>query len=267
MAIATAVGAMADCGNLGAATLQGKWQLRMTVEPPTGTVPAGGPKVGTTALQTVSLSTVCAAAGQCTATLAPSAGGILPIYDNSVDFDWYPSTGLIHAGISYSGTTPRSGYGGPGIPPCPPPSNLQHDVLTLTVLQAAEDAAGGWRATVVSGTEVSPQGWVCVAGAGQSTGAENLGLLAVPVGASFPVLTNLPCAAPPTPRAAAVNPDVSTFSSALATPAQAFGSPVHTLVGGAITLGVTSSSPSPPSSSTAFSTRTTTRSVTSPSAA
>jgi hypothetical protein len=37
---------------------------------------------------------------------------------------------------------------------------------------------------------------------------------------------------------AATNPDVSTFSSALATPAQAFGSPVHTLVGAAITLGV-----------------------------
>lgn len=119
MAVATAVGAMADCGDLAAATLSGEWQLRMTVEPPTGTVPAGLPKVGTTALQTVSLSTVCAPTGQCTATLAPSAGGILPFYDNSVDFDWYPSTGLTHAGTSYSGTTPRSGYGGPGIPPCP----------------------------------------------------------------------------------------------------------------------------------------------------
>ena len=31
---------------------------------------------------------------------------------------------------------------------------------------------------------------------------------------------------------------MSTFSSALATPAQVFGSPVHTLVGAAITLGV-----------------------------
>ena len=172
------------------------------------------------------------------ATLAPSGGGILPLYDNSVDFIWDPSTGLTHAGSSYSGTTPRSGYGGPGIPPCPHPSDLQHDVLTLTVLQAAEDATGGWRATVVGGTDVSPEGWVCAAGAGQSTGAENLRLLAVPVGASFPVSTSLPCAAPPTPRAAAVNPDVSTFSSALATPAQAFGSPIHTLVGAAITLGV-----------------------------
>jgi hypothetical protein len=172
------------------------WQLRMTVEPPTGTVPAGGPKVGTTALQTVSLSTVCAATGQCTATLARSAGGILPIYDNSVDFDWYPSTGLTHAGSSYSGTTPRSGYGGPGIPPCRPPSDLQHDVLTLTVLQADEDAAGGWRATMVSGTEVSPEGSVCVDGAGQSTGAERIGLLAVPVGQTLPPSTSLSCAAP-----------------------------------------------------------------------
>jgi len=169
MAVATAVGAMADCGNLAAATLSGEWQLKMTVEPPTGTVPAAIPKVGTAALQTVSLSTVCSASGQCTATLAPSGGGILPLYDNSVQFIWYPSTGLAHAGSSYSGTTPRSGYGGPGIPPCPPPANLQHDILTLTVVQAKRDAAGGWQATVVSGSEVSPEGWVCVGGAGQST--------------------------------------------------------------------------------------------------
>jgi hypothetical protein len=237
MAVATAVGAMADCGNLAAATLSGEWQLKMTVEPPTGTVPAAIPKVGTAALQTVSLSTVCSASGQCTATLAPSGGGILPLYDNSVQFIWYPSTGLAHAGSSYSGTTPRSGYGGPGIPPCPPPANLQHDILTLTVVQAKRDAAGGWQATVVSGSEVSPEGWVCVGGAGQSTGAENLSLLAVPLGTAFPPSTSLACAAPARTTAAA-NPDVSTFSSALATPAQAFGSPVHTLVGAAITLAV-----------------------------
>jgi hypothetical protein len=105
------------------------------------------------------------------------------------------------------------------------------------VLQAAEDAASGWRATVVSGTEVSPEGWVCVDSAGQSTGAERIGLLAVPVGQTLPPSTSLSCAAPASVTAA-TNPDVSTFSSALATPAQAFGSPVHTLVGAAITLGV-----------------------------
>lgn len=105
------------------------------------------------------------------------------------------------------------------------------------MLQAAEDAAGDWRATVISGTEVSPEGWVCVGGAGQSTGAEHLGLLAVPAGQKLPVSTSLACTAPAA-ATAAINPDVSTFSSALATPAQAFGSPVHTLVGAAITLGV-----------------------------
>jgi hypothetical protein len=237
MAVATAAGAMADCGNLAAATLSGEWQLRMTVESPTGTVPAAIPKPGIAALQTVSLSTVCSPSGQCTATLAPSGGGILPLYDDAVQFIWYPSTGLAHAGSSYSGTTPRSGYGGPGIPSCPPPANLQHDVLTLTVIQAKRDPAGGWQATVVSGSEVSPEGWVCVGGLGQSTGAENLSLLAVPVGTGFPPSTSLACAAPARTTAAA-NPDVSTFSSALATPAQAFGSPVHTLVGAAITLAV-----------------------------
>ena len=90
---------------------------------------------------------------------------------------------------------------------------------------------------MVSGSEVSPEGWVCVGGLGQSTGAENLSLLAVPVGTGFPPSTSLACAAPARTTAAA-NPDVSTFSSALATPAQAFGSPVHTLVGAAITLAV-----------------------------
>ena len=239
--VATAVGAMADCGDLTAATLSGAWQLRMTVEPPTGTVPAGLPKTGTTANQTVDLSTVCNPTGQCTATLAPSGGGILPLYDNSVDFVWDPSTGLTHAGSSYSGTTPRSGYGGPGIPACPPPADLEHDVLTLTVLQAAQDTTGAWRATVVSGSEVSPEGWVCAGGAGQSTGAEHLALLAVPVGAAFPTSTSLACAATPVARAvvtATSNPEVSSFSSNLATPAEAFGSPLHTLIGAAITLGV-----------------------------
>jgi hypothetical protein len=216
---------MATGGNAAATTLSGEWQLKMTVEAPTGTMPAGLPKVGTTELQTVSLSTVCTPTGQCTATLAPSAGGILPLYDNSVDFIWYPSTGLTHTRSSYSGTTPRSGYGGPGIPPCPPPSDLQHDVLTLTVLQAVPDAAGGWRATVISGTEVSPEGWVCVGAAGQSTGAAYVNLLAVPVGQTLPPSTSLSCAAPASVTAA-TNPDVSTFSSALATPAQAFGSPL-----------------------------------------
>jgi hypothetical protein len=237
LAITTAVTALAGCGDLTAATLGGEWQLRITVEPPTGTVPAGVAKVGTSALQTVDLSTDCSATGQCTATLAPAGGGILPLFDNSVDFVWYPSTGLTHAGSSYAGTTPRTGYGGPR-PSCPPPANLQHDVLTLTVLQAVHEPTGAWRATVVSGTEVNPEGWVCAGGSGESTGAENLSLLAVPVGAAFPASTDLACAAPPAPRAAAVNPDVSTFSSGLATPAQAFGSPVHTLVGAAITLGV-----------------------------
>lgn len=239
--VATAVGAMADCGDLAAATLNGAWQLRITVEPPTGTVPAGLPKAGTTAGQTVGLSTVCSATGQCTATLAPAGGGILPLFDNSVDFVWYPSTGLTHAGSSYTGTTPRSGYGGPGIPPCPPPADLEHDVLTLTVLQAAQDATGAWRATVVSGTEVSPEGWVCAGGTGESTGAEHLSLLAVPVGAGFPPSTGLACAAPAVTRTVATtasNPEVSSFSSDLATPSEAFGSPLHTLVGAAITLGV-----------------------------
>ena len=239
--VATAVGASADCGDLAAATLSGAWQLRMTVEPPTGTVPAGLPKVGTTARQTVGLSTVCSATGQCTATLAPSGGGILPLFDNSVDFIWYPSTGLTHAGSSYSGTTPTKRLRRSRHTTLPPPADLQHDVLTLTVLQAAQDATGAWRATVVSGTEVSPEGWVCAGGIGQSTGAEHLSLLAVPVGASFPPSTSLACAAPPVARAAvaaASNPDVSSFSSNLVTPAQAFGSPVHTLIGAAITLGV-----------------------------
>jgi len=236
--IATAAGAMADCGNLAAATLQGEWQLKMTVEPPTGTVPSGAAiKVGTAAVQTVSLSTACTPTGQCTATLAPAAGGILPLFDDPVGFVWYPSTGLTHAGTSYSGTTPRSGYGGPGIPSCPPPSNLEHDVLTLTVIQAVQDASGGWRAAVVAGTEVSPEGWVCVDGEGESTGAENLDLLAVPVGQRLPASGSLACAAPAVVTATS-NPDVSTFSSSLATPAQAFGSPVHTLIGVAITLGV-----------------------------
>jgi hypothetical protein len=237
VAIATAVAAMADCGNLAAATLQGEWQLRIAVLPPTGTVPSGAAvKVGTTLVETVSLSTVCTSTGQCTATLSPSGGGILPLYDNSVGFTWYPSTGLAQAGSSYSGTTPRSGYGGPR-PACPPPSNLQHDVLTLHVIQAVQNAAGGWRATVVSGTEVIPEGWACSGDIGESTGAENLGLLAAPVGQKLPASTSLACAAPPALTAAG-NPDVSSFSSTLATPSQAFGSPVHTLIGAAITLGV-----------------------------
>ncbi len=239
--VATAADALAGCGNLGQATLSGAWQLKVTVEPPTGTVPAGGPAAGTTAVEAVDLSTLCGPTGQCTATLAPSGGGILPIFDDAVGFVWYPSTGLGHAGSSYSGTTPRSGYGGPGIPPCPPPADLQHDVLTLTVLQAVQDATGAWRATVVSGTEVSPEGWVCADGAGESTGADHLSLLGVPAGASFPTSTSLPCAAPPVARpavTAASNPEVSSFSSNLVTPAQAFGSPVHTLIGAAITLGV-----------------------------
>jgi len=237
LGVVTAVIALADCGDVAAATLSGAWQLRITVEPTTGTGPSGGVAVGATAVQPVDFSTACTAAGQCTATLASSAGVDVPVYDNSTGWYWLPSIGLTHAGSTYSATAPRGGFGGPNLPPCPPPKAWGTFILTLTVLQAVPDAAGGWQATVVSGTEVSPVGWVCSGDVGETTGATNLRLLAVPVGASFPASTSLPCAAPAI-AATPVNPDVSSFSSALATPAQAYGSPLHTLIGALITLGV-----------------------------
>jgi hypothetical protein len=236
-AVATGVSAAAGCGNLEAATLSGQWQLRITVLPPSGTVPSGFARAGTTAVQTVSLSTVCSATGQCTATLATAGGGLLPLYQNSTGWYWLPSTGLSHAGATYSGTSPRGGFGGEGLPPCPPPAAWGTQSLTLTVAQAVPDAAGGWRASLISGTETSPVGWVCSGGVGETTGVTRLGLLAVPAGESLPASAIPACAAPPA-TIAAVNPEVSSFSSTLATPDQAFGSPAHTLIGAALTLGV-----------------------------
>ncbi len=241
VALATAVTALADCGDVQAATLSGEWHLRITVAP--STVTAGytfrsSVPVGTTALETVLLSSTCSAAGVCTAAMtSPSPGASFQLVDNTVDWYWDTSTVMVHAGSSFSGTTVSGGYGGPDLPSCHPPPNLGRDTLTLTVLEATEGSAGDWHAIVVAGTESLPDGWACDGSVGVNTGAENLTLLAVPVGASFPASTNLACAAPAV-TAAPGNPDVSSFSSGLATPAQAFGSPLHTLIGAAITLGV-----------------------------
>lgn len=66
-------------------------------------------------------------------------------------------------------------------------------------MEASPDAAGDWHATVLAGTESEPDGWACDGSVGVNTGADNLTLLAVPVGASFPTSTSLSCAAPPSP--------------------------------------------------------------------
>jgi hypothetical protein len=244
--MAAATTALADCGDVAAATLSGGWQLRETVASYSpGTVPSYRRPAGSQNTDDVTFLSTCTAVGACTVNIAPNAAG------NAVQFDSPSPIGFVgpttekpiqQTGATLSDTYPiAGGFGGPGEPPCRPPADFLDATLSLQVASATRDAQGAWHATLITGSYSEEAGvWACQGSVGVPGAIEHVTLEGVPAGSTFPARVSATCApattsSQPVPP---VNPGESSISSALSTPADAFSSLGNSLVNAAITLGI-----------------------------
>jgi hypothetical protein len=242
--IAGATTVLADCGNVGAATLSGDWQLKETVASySAGPVSSFRKPVGFQNIDNVTIVSACSAAATCTATIPGSSGGPSQFDSQSPIGFVGPGTDqpVVQTGANVGGTyATAGGIGGPGLPPCSPPKGFLNATLTLHVVSAARDPQGNWRATLMTGTYSETAGtWTCSGGVGVEAAIEHVTLEAVPAGSTFPAHISATCAAAvTTPKASPGNPSESSISSALSTPSDAFSSLGNSLVNAAITLGI-----------------------------
>jgi hypothetical protein len=241
------MGALADCGNTTAAVVRGQFQFRATVHYFNGTPPAtftfGEGHQGT---DTGLFTSTCPSVGNCTVVLARAGagagfnGGGTGIYISSF------AAPLTQLGSDYSVTFPSDGFGGPNLPPCAPPPIAY--VVHIHVVAAERDAAGAWTAAYLTGSEDNIATWTCAGSVGVAAVREHLVFEAVPAGRAFPSSAAAAC---PTPAAspgvlaagttqagATQNPDQSTISTALASPASSFSTLGHAAGNALITLGI-----------------------------
>jgi len=237
-----AAAAVAGCGDVAAATIAGPWQIRVTFNGYTGSAPSGGARVaGTVSTESVTFARDCASTGACGVNLQGGPGQLI-FYGNSGLEGPDPDHPLVQqaGGATYTSSFLPGGIGGPNLPPCPPPRLTRQ--LSFTVLSAAQSAASptGWSAQVLTGTEQVPANWSCIGTTGVISSVESYTLLAVPAGASFPSSSTIPCGASIKPPAVALPGSgavvASSFSSALATPAQSFDSVGTTVVNLVVTM-------------------------------
>jgi hypothetical protein len=234
---------LADCGNVGAATLVGQWQLKETVTSySAGTLFPFFKAPGFQNVEDVTFTSACTGPGACTVNIAPNSPGGHFFSTSPISFTGPDSSHpFVQTGANLAGTYPlNGGFGGLGIPSCKPPLDFNAGTTTFHVVDAVRDAQGPWQATLITGTYEQEAGWWTCQGSTSVPGPmEHVALEAVPVGHAFPAQVPSGCA--PTTTASSttpVNPSESSISSALSTPADAFSSLGNSLVNVAITLGI-----------------------------
>lgn len=236
-----AAAALAGCGNVGAAQITGSWQVRTTFVGWSGSPPPGTTRVpGTVTTESVGFASGCSTTGQCGVLMQGNQPGQLTFFGQSGLEGPQPDHPLIEQGSSgtWASTFLPGGIGGRNLPPCSPPHLTR--TLSFSVLSAVQSpsAPNGWQANVMSGTEHIAAWWACVGSTGVISSVENYTMVAVPQGASFPQGSVISCGAA-VPGIAVSNPGAvrpSSFSSALATPQQSFGSVGSTVVNLVITV-------------------------------
>jgi len=246
LVIAGTTAVLADCGAVNVATLSGQWQLKETVA---GYTP--GPlfgifkTAGFQSVDNVTFTSTCTAAGQCAVGIEPNANGGNFRFNSTSPIEFTgpdSSQAMRQAGANIAGTYATvGGIGGPGLPPCRPPTGYIDASTTFHVVSAVRDAQGAWHATLITGTYSQTAGiWKCQGGAGVDGAIEHVVLEAVPAGAAFPAQIPTTCAsAKRSPHAVPpVNPDESSIASALSTPGDAFSSLSGSLINAAITIGI-----------------------------
>lgn len=239
MGVQGAVVVLADCGDVGAATVGGSWTVRVTFDGYTGPgSPAFARTPGSTRVLTLTFEPGCSSTtGACGLQIAPAQPGQGAYFDNASGLEGSdPDHPLVKAGLAtYTSTFRPGGYGGRNLPPCPAPPLLR--TLSFTVRQAVA-AGGGWNATVLTGSESIVDNWACNGNVGYVSSIENYSMLAVPAGAAFPRSSTLSCGAaldlPAVITPGAVMP--SSFSAALPTPQQSFSSVPGTIVNAVVAV-------------------------------
>ncbi len=240
--------ALADCGNTTAAVVHGSWQMRGTSTYTGSNIPSTFEQ-GRQRTDTVFFTSTCTGPGSCSLLLGSPTD-----HNNSTGLFSGTSSliatngTLIQSGSDYSIHFPDVGFGGPNLPRCNPP--LLGYTLRLHVAVAVQDATGAWRPTYITGSEDSLGLWTCNGSVGVASVIHHLTLEAVPTGHTFPASAIALCPKPSaSPSAAAVtavqgatpavqNPQQSTISTALATPASDFTSLTHAAGNALITLGI-----------------------------
>jgi len=242
-----AVTALADCGNLHAAAIQGSWQIRVTFDGFTGSAAPGvARQPGNVAVDDVTFQPGCASNGTCGVQMQGTQGS-LSFFSNTSGLEGPdPDHPLVEQADGTWTTQFRpGGIGGRNLPPCSPPPLTRTLVLAVQQAVPSSSASTGWNAVVMTGTETIVSYWTCNGSTGVPSSVENYTLLAVPAGAPFPASSRLACgttlSAPAAPAVTVTGSGAvaqSSFSSALATPSQSFGSAGTTIVNLVVTIGL-----------------------------
>ena len=244
--VAGATAVLADCGNVSVATINGTWQLRETV----ASYSAGSrfPNYrppGFQSVDVIAFTSTCGTNGVCALAIAPNQAGAGQWFTSSSPIGFTgpdSSQPLVQTGANVAGTYVTSGgIGGPNLPRCNPPPGFIDATTTLHVVTASRAPSGTWNATLLTGTYEQTAGlWTCQGGVGVRGAVEHVTLEAVPAGSAFPPRVPTTCSPAATAGSAAAptNPDESSISSALSTPADAFASLGNSLVNAAITLAI-----------------------------
>ena len=240
--------ASADCGNTSAAVVQGQWQYISSISYTNSPSQDFGLAAGVHPARLLAFSTTCLGPLNCSLIVGSAASPAQPL--EGVDQSLYSdgSTTLNQSGATTARVIPSGGVGGQNLPQCRPPSLAFH--LSVHVAAAIKDSSGAWRASYVTGSEVSTAWWTCNGGTGVASSQEHDDFVAVPAGTAFPASVAALCAPPATPHPVVAatgpssgttppqNPQQSTISTALTPPASAFQSLGHAVGNALITLGI-----------------------------